>query len=1760
MAKKKTSWDMIQDQQPQDTTQYRDVYEDQQLERSQIGEKQTATSRIILCLIVAALVGVVAYFTVGLIRYGISTISSLTYETTTTTTTSEESGTSSSGDVLTYNPDNPYNYTTVVVDWAEGEDGLAVMANYYTAVDEYGNIIDATALYLNIEDVPVPDWYVQSKAEYEAAQVASEATSSSTSGIYDEYYDEVTETSTTSEDGSEESLSYYLVPAVRNWPNLVGFVLGFLILFAIMYPIMMRNLEAQNLLEDVSDINQYTGDQHIALPEEIMRKFDWFPDVGAHSAVSVSSMISHVALQNKGIKSIELTQRAEQDILDADGDIEYLEGEILTDDDGEYISKTLPMFDKDFMEDLFDASELPKDKKMRKYYDTTKIPYNPGNGNREKLKGYDSVADLINNDWEFPYYEVQRPGGAYIVDTAPVNTMVLAITRAGKGQTVIEPTLDMWTREKNLQNIVVNDPKGELLKKYYVPATYRGMQVVQFNLINSMNTDIYNPLVLASQSARESDFSKVAMYVNNIADVFFPVTGGDDPVWPNAANNAFKRAAYGLMDFYLEEEAEMRLLAQKKGMDEKTFETQIDTLWGHNTLYNCYELFVNLTSKKVPNPSKEFTEAVKEAEAASKEKREPRTDAAKRIFQMNDDEYDEELARIEKMSNILWENKPEIDMLTLYFNASKQLPRNQMRTLVSNADDSLRSMGGAEKMMASVYGIAITAMSFFTDPTIRTLTSGTPSQNVDLAGISFPRRLGFQLNADFVAYHHLKGMQCVWQAYEDPEFKKSLGKDFSHSDLITIAGWARFYFKGIFPKDTAYLKCEIQNPQTSQLLRTFYFKFVKSYQTSLDGRTYVKDPILGEKIVRDGILTELRPFKDKKTGKTVYKKGNVTFTAEKVREVDNLPVKEKVQVRAITQLMQRYSEKPKMIFLVTPPHLMSYAKLILILIKQLVDLNFDQSYMTKSDQKPLYKTRFMLDELGNLQSEGHGIDGFETMLSIGLGQEQQFTLILQTLQQLRDVYGESVDKIVQGNAQVLDALLATPNGWVRMGDIKVGDEVYTADGYATKVLGVYPRGKRPVYRVTLRDGSSTKVCNEHLWEIERWKTSIRYLGGRDENGKRRIAGAGKGGKSMVRVTEVINTEELKSRIEKKQGIDLPFVKPVEYPKADLPMDSYVLGVILGDAHITKEGQVTIDLSAKKQEIVDELCKRGFEITITSRSDGHKQLYVKNVCRIIRNLGLAGHNSPEKFIPSEYLYASVEQRIDLLRGLMDTDGYISKKSEMEYTTASEQLAKDVQELIRSLGGRVDINVKQNVMYTSPTQKTPKKARDAYRLQNIRLKGINPFLLSYKAERWQEREKCESGNYGYRVVNVEYVGEEEVQCILVEDPRHLYLTDDYIPTHNTSNIVFLKSTDDDMISTLEKMSGTRHVVYKNSKTITRDIERIVMRNEGKASYTMTTVEEPVIKYNDMAFISQRNSIIFRAGDSPVWNRNETILPMAWRLHQKTIKHPGHDYTFQTVPTLSSAKEFDVRKNVPDFDKMVDKRVKQAMAVEDAKRLYKEQYEYSDLDIERLDPDLYAADIMELINSTINSEFHADDNVEDNTDIRSLTDDDLDYYDSVSKYAVPNEEQRVATNEAQAKYAASHKNLYAGKQLSKASFKENGIITRNLEKEIIEAYKEVRGDFEQDTANFLVRNGSLYSSDGKTAYIRMNDESEGYRQMMEAAKDENSRVYAEEDFDKDELAKYGTYTVTDDFYEFLISMDSWKFANGRFDAEMARRLKTA
>lgn len=1695
---KASSWDKVSARKPQETLANREVHDDQQLDRGKLQRRRSRTPGVVVAVITGVFVTIVAWLMYSLIATAIVSLSA------------SMAGGLTGGSTSADQPGAYYKEMTV-----SGDNGKPTTC--YKPVDEDGSMILDATCYSSVKKVPVPDWYTKAKKQADDDAKTSESESAKA------------ETTTVSEQMVTTSgFKFFLTIGLG---AMVALVIG---------SWFSRKVSSANLMNTTSDINHYQNDQHIALPEEIQRSFDWFPDAGAHSSVQVSSVISHMMLKKKGLGSVEVSQRADEDVFDEDGNPIYYAGEVLDDDEGEPVTKTMPLIDEKFGDELFEASGLPADKSLRKKYDTTVIPYNPDSKAREKLGKYDTVADLINDDWDFPEYEVQRPGGAYIVDTAPVNTMVLAITRAGKGQTYIEPLLDMWSREKKPSNMVINDPKGELLVKNYIPLVTRGFEPVQFNLINAMKTDIYNPLGMAAEAAREGDSTKCALYVENIADVFFPLDGGEDPVWPNAANNAFKRAAYGLIDFYLEEERELREYAAATGMDPETLEGRLDDIWGKVTLYNCYQLFVQLTSKKLKNPEAELEKRVKAGE-----------------FENDEDALTEEQDKAAAQA-FLWEGKGEQDMLTLFFNATEALPTNTMRTLIGNANNALRAMAGAEKMLASVYGIAITAMSFFTDPTISTLTSGKPSQNTDLGGLSFPRRFGVRFSPNYLKRDHLKGLQAIWSAYGDEMFTEPLGKDFEHSDIVTTEGWARYYFKGKFPTDQAWIKLELVNPQSKMLVRTFYFHFKKNYQVSLNGRHYVIEPVTNTKIIKNGVLRELKPVREggKKDGAILsFQPGDTTYPQTRLDfSSGGNPEKIEDQARAIMQTMVRYSEAPKAVFLVTPPHLMKYAKLILILVKQLVDLNFDKSYMTKSNQKPLYKTRFMLDELGNLQSEGHGISGFETMLSIGLGQEQQFTLILQTLQQLRDVYGESVDKIVQGNAAPLDSKIATPTGWQRMGDTQVGDEILTPFGTVSRVTGVFPKGVRPVYRVILRDGSSSEVCEQHLWQVERWKSAIAYVGGKDENGKRRYIGTGPDGRTAERVSEVIDTLELKRRVDSGKQEDLPRIEPLVYKGFDAPVDPYVLGVVLGDGHIAASNGFVF-MSKQDDFVIEELRRRGQKVSdYGADANGMRRWGLLGLGSAMRELGLSGKRSWEKSIPERYLYGTVEQRLDLLRGLMDTDGTISAKGEMEFTSASRELTEGVQALIRSLGGRVSINVKDKVVFTSPNQADLKSARPAYRLQNIRLQKLNPFLLPRKAERWIER-KDNSGN---RVVSVEYVRDEAVQCISVADERHLYVMNDYMPTHNTSNIVFLKSTDDSMIETLEKMSGKTHKSYIDSKQISQDLDKVVGgKTEGRVSYTMNTKEEPLISYNDMAFLSPRNSIVFRAGDPPVWNRNETILPMSWKLLGNTISHPGHDYSLQTIPTLSSAIDFDVRTNQPDFVGMLNKRVRQAVRAEDAKTLYKETYVYKDVDIERLDPDVYSDEVMQVI-STMTA-------VDDGQDPDGPVIVDPEDYEAASAF---NDDQFIENTEVvneiaerEADQAARQKLIYAEGMISKEMLinPDGSAKVKKLDFEIGEAYKQTQIEMEQDQEHFSVGgDGSLRSADGMKTYISQvhsDSYTEAARRINGHAEDSDARVYAEDEITEETLQSLTSVKVHAAFYQYLASLDSWEvLADGDFDRAMA------
>lgn len=202
-----------------------------------------------------------------------------------------------------------------------------------------------------------------------------------------------------------------------------------------------RYWESQNVDSDKTllDNDEYSDASRIRQPEELAEDFDIFPDAGAHSkTIDVTAILGHIMLSNAGVHKIEMPLRAEKD-EEIDG-MEVHKNELLYDENDELVKVSKSMIDETFGDQLWDSSLLPRPygknagyikKILRHRYDPDDLEYNPSKQYGKSKEA--TVAEKINNDWYMPIFEVQRPGGMYIVDTEPNNTMVLAMTRAGKG-------------------------------------------------------------------------------------------------------------------------------------------------------------------------------------------------------------------------------------------------------------------------------------------------------------------------------------------------------------------------------------------------------------------------------------------------------------------------------------------------------------------------------------------------------------------------------------------------------------------------------------------------------------------------------------------------------------------------------------------------------------------------------------------------------------------------------------------------------------------------------------------------------------------------------------------------------------------------------------------------------------------------------------------------------------------------------------------------------------------------------------------------------------------------------------------------------------------------------------------------------------------------------------------------------------------------------------------------------------------------------
>jgi len=363
-----------------------------------------------------------------------------------------------------------------------------------------------------------------------------------------------------------------------------------------------------------------------------------------------------------------------------------------------------------------------------------------------------------------------------------------------------------------------------------------------------------------------------------------------------------------------------------------------------------------------------------------------------------------------------------------------------------------------------------------------------------------------------------------------------------------------------------------------------------------------------------------------------------------------------------------------------------------------------------------------------------------------------------------------------GKAQPLDSKILTPSGWKLMGDIKVNDLVSTPKGGISKVVAVFPQGKKDIYKVTFHDGASTRCCEEHLWTCyvrKYWEGSKKCT---------------------------ISTSNIKEKLNKGMVVSIPLTQSQgSTAETDLPLDPYMLGVLIGDGCLVHNVLFTTSDDFILGEI-QKVLKTGYSINkvklskydyriVNNNENVHVivegQKYTNYYTRELDRLGLIGCKAERKFIPDLYKRVSISQKWALVQGLMDTDGTVGKKhnrkgGDISFTTVSKRLANDLQEMLWSLGATCTITSR---VPTFRYKGIKKLGQRAYTLHVGYAYPKQIFRLPRKQDRCLNKFSDGRVQLQRRVKSIEFVASEEAQCILIDDPEHLYITDDYIVTHNT-----------------------------------------------------------------------------------------------------------------------------------------------------------------------------------------------------------------------------------------------------------------------------------------------------------------------------------------------------------------------------------------
>ena len=350
-------------------------------------------------------------------------------------------------------------------------------------------------------------------------------------------------------------------------------------------------------------------------------------------------------------------------------------------------------------------------------------------------------------------------------------------------------------------------------------------------------------------------------------------------------------------------------------------------------------------------------------------------------------------------------------------------------------------------------------------------------------------------------------------------------------------------------------------------------------------------------------------------------------------------------------------------------------------------------------------------------------------------------------QLLKEVASKTAD-IAGDGPQPLWSKILTPNGFITMGKAKVNMEICGTAGSVQTIIGIYPKGKKEVYNVCFSDGQIVECCIDHLFTVVTYR----------------------GSKKTITVGEMLKDFKKSN----KKGYD----KYRYYIQNEIPymnnfdtiLDPYLLGVLLGNGSLIGSGFIELSLGLAKEHIISKLVlpegitanvkyvkdRNYFRVKLIGRTiDGYSML------DILKKLNL-NVGSGDKFIPDCYLYNSIDNRQKLLQGLIDTDSYINDRGLIEFSTISEKLAKGFWLLMLSLGKHTKISIHDRTRDVGSYSDKP----------IYRICGRKGYM------------------YGLKIIDIIPTGKfTEMQCIKVSNPDNLYITDDYIITHNTTTATIL-----------------------------------------------------------------------------------------------------------------------------------------------------------------------------------------------------------------------------------------------------------------------------------------------------------------------------------------------------------------------------------